>query len=293
MTNLVVGATGVVGGKICALLREQGASVRALVRSSSSPEAVERLRAAGVEIVVGDLKSPATLAGACHGVSTVFSTASAIGAPKEGDSFDSVDVGGMMHLIAASRDAGVTRIVYVSVLGVSGDFPLGRAKLECERALRESGVGYTILQPSVFMDSWLSAEMGFDYQSGTVTVFGDGTTRQGYIHSSDVARIAVSAASAAEAHNATLHLTGPDSLTSVDVVRAFEAASGRTFTTNFVPGEALAEQRAAATNPWEETFAGLMQRFAAGDPEQLQPLPGSVAPATRTVASYARELLGS
>ena len=62
VTNLVVGATGLVGQGICRLLVEQGRPVRALVRCTSDPEKVARLRELGAELAHGDLKDPASLA---------------------------------------------------------------------------------------------------------------------------------------------------------------------------------------------------------------------------------------
>jgi NAD(P)-dependent dehydrogenase (short-subunit alcohol dehydrogenase family) len=53
--NLIVGATGMLGGEICRLLAEQGSAVRVLVRESSNPEKVDRLRGLGAEVVRGDL----------------------------------------------------------------------------------------------------------------------------------------------------------------------------------------------------------------------------------------------
>jgi uncharacterized protein YbjT (DUF2867 family) len=291
MTDVVVGATGVVGGRICQLLLEQGRPVRALVRATSSSEAVERLRTLGAEIVVGDLKSRASLEQALAGSHTVFSTASAIGAPKEGDSFETVDLEGMRTLIDVARAAGTQRIVYVSVLGIADDFPMGRAKRGVEEALRAGGVDYTIVQPSVFMDSWLAPEMGFDYHAGAVNIFGDGQARLGWVHSSDVARLAVAAAASPAARNATLHLTGPHALTPLEVVAEFEAATGRSFAVSHVPHEALAAQRAGAGNPWEETFAALMQRFAAGDPAQVTPLPAELDFPRTSVATFVRTLV--
>jgi uncharacterized protein YbjT (DUF2867 family) len=43
--NLIVGATGMLGGEICRLLGEQGKAVRGLVRATSNPEKVARLKA--------------------------------------------------------------------------------------------------------------------------------------------------------------------------------------------------------------------------------------------------------
>ena len=53
--NLVVGATGDLGGEICRRAAERGRRLRALVRSGSDPVRVEQLRGLGAEIVVGEL----------------------------------------------------------------------------------------------------------------------------------------------------------------------------------------------------------------------------------------------
>ena len=89
--NLIAGATGTLGAEVCRLLAEQGQAVRALVRSTSAPEKVARLKGVGAEPVVGDLKERASLDAACRGVSAVLSTASSTHSRQEGDSIDSVD----------------------------------------------------------------------------------------------------------------------------------------------------------------------------------------------------------
>ena len=105
--NLVVGATGLLGGEICARLANAGKPVRALVRSSSSPEKIEALQRQGIEIVEGDLRSPGSLDLACHGVATVFSTATAIQSQQEGNTLDRVDREGQANLTeAAGRFCG-------------------------------------------------------------------------------------------------------------------------------------------------------------------------------------------
>jgi len=60
------------GGEICRLLAERGSAVRALVRDSSNPERIERLRNLGAEVVRGDLKDRASLETACRGARAVF-----------------------------------------------------------------------------------------------------------------------------------------------------------------------------------------------------------------------------
>ena len=70
---LVVGATGLVGSEVCHRLMRRGETVRALVRMTSSKEKVEALQSYGVELCVGDLKDPQSIAAACRGVNAVIS----------------------------------------------------------------------------------------------------------------------------------------------------------------------------------------------------------------------------
>lgn len=67
----VAGATGFLGGEISRRLVERGEAVRGLVRITSDPGSVERLRAVGVECVIGDVRDRASLDRACRGIDTV------------------------------------------------------------------------------------------------------------------------------------------------------------------------------------------------------------------------------
>jgi uncharacterized protein YbjT (DUF2867 family) len=73
---LVVGATGLLGTRICERLRAEGQCVRALVRRTSNPDKVNALRSLGYELATGDLKNPPQIHGACEGISALISTAS-------------------------------------------------------------------------------------------------------------------------------------------------------------------------------------------------------------------------
>ncbi|HJV09277.1 MAG TPA: NmrA family NAD(P)-binding protein, partial [Acidimicrobiales bacterium] len=77
MSTLVVGSTGLLGSRVCKELAAQGKPVAALVRNAGDDAKVGALRAAGVELVEGDLKDPASLERACQGRTAVISTASA------------------------------------------------------------------------------------------------------------------------------------------------------------------------------------------------------------------------
>jgi len=101
MSILVVGATGLVGGQVAQKLRRQGESVRALVRGGDAHPKVQPLRAAGMEIVDGDLTVPETLALACRGIATVVTTATSMPTGAN-DGLRRVDLDGTLALIEAN-----------------------------------------------------------------------------------------------------------------------------------------------------------------------------------------------
>lgn len=264
--NLVVGATGVLGGEICFRLAKAGKPVRGLVRSTSSPDRVETLRAAGVELATGDLTDRASLDSACRGVRTVYSTATAIQSRQEGNTLDRVDREGQANLVDAARKANVRRFVFVSFRGRSGlDFPLQAAKRATAERLKASGMPYTIVEASVFMEIWLSPHLGFDHANGRARVFGSGDQKISWVSYKDVAALAIAAAESPAGENQVIEVGGPEALSPREVVRIFEERSGRRFEIEQVPEAALREMKANASNPIEDTFAGLMLFTAGGD----------------------------
>lgn len=264
--NLIIGATGFLGGEICRRLRKQNQPVRALVRSSSDPAKKEALQAIGAELVTGDLKDPASLAAACADVTAVISTATAIVSRQEGDSLQTVDRDGQLNLIAAAQNAGVEQFVFVSVSGgLPANNPLVEAKRAVEQRLQASGMRYTILRPTNFMEVWLSPIVGFDAANASAVVYGSGDNKISWIALGDVAQFAVDSLTNSAAQNAVLELGGPAAFSPLEVIALYEAASGRTFAVQSVPEEALQAQLATATDPIQQSFAALMLATARGD----------------------------
>lgn len=84
--NLVVGATGTLGGRVTRGLLAAGEEVRILVRQDSPSTELAQiglatpaaaLIEAGAQPFLGDLRDAASLEAACAGVNTVFTTATA------------------------------------------------------------------------------------------------------------------------------------------------------------------------------------------------------------------------
>lgn len=256
---LVAGATGKLGSEIVRRLRAKGEEVRGLVRTTSAPENVSRLKALGAETVTGNLRERASLDQACSGVTTVISTVTIIGTAQPGDTFEDTDAAGTMSLIDAAKSAGAERFIFVSFDSARfPETPLTAAKRSVEKHLRESGIGYTILQPALFMEAWLGPMLFGDPSTGQVKIFGEGEGRIPYISAADVAEIAVRSVTAPSARNATITFGGPEGVTQKQAVALFEEAEGKPMTVTAVPEEALEAKWQAAENPFEKTFAGLM-----------------------------------
>jgi uncharacterized protein YbjT (DUF2867 family) len=267
MKTLVVGATGLLGPEICQRLTAAGQQVRALVRSTADESKRKVLQELGVELVDGDLKDAASLARACTGVQAVISTASSTLSRQAGDSIETVDHRGQLALVEAARRAEVERFVFVSFRENRDiQFPLTAAKRAVERALASSGMAYTVLQASYFMEVWLTPALGFDAAHGKARLYGDGNQPISWISYRDVARAAAAAVIEGTGRNMVVELGGPQALTPREVVRMFEAAGAGEITTESIPTAALENQLETATDPLEQSFAGLMLQYAAGDP---------------------------
>lgn len=261
----VAGATGFLGGEICRRLIERGHSVRGLVRSTSEPQSIERLRNLGVECVEGDVRDRASLDRACAGVRTVVSTVTTTRSRQPGDSVEATDQAGQINLVDAARDAGVERFVYVSYSRqLDDEGPLTHAKRAVEQHLIESGMTYVILRPSYFMEVWLSPAVGFDYSSRQATIYGDGGRKISFISLRDVAEFATQCA-VATGGSESIELGGPEAVAPLQVVRIFEEIGATNFAVQPVPEEALRAQFAAATDSLQKSFAGLMLDYARGD----------------------------
>ena len=290
--NLVVSATGTLGGEICSRLAQAGKPVRGLVRTSSDPAKIEALRNQGVEIATGDLTDPASLDAACRGVDTVYSTATAIQSRQEGNTLERVDREGQANLVEAARKAGVGRFVFISFRGTNDfDFPLQAAKRATAGLLRESGIPWTVIEASVFMEIWLGPHLGFDAANGKARVFCSGEEKISWVSYHDVAALAIAAAESPEGANRTIEVGGPEALTHHEVIRIFEERSGRKFEVEHVPEEALEAMKANATNPVEETFAGLMLFVGRGDEIDMQPTLKRYPRRLTSVREYADRIL--
>jgi len=266
--------------------------VRGLIRPTSDPGVVDRLRALGVETVVGDVRDRASLDAACRGARIVVSTVTTTRARQPGASIEATAEPGQLNIVDAARDAGVERFVFVSYSRqLDDDGPLTRAKRTVEERLRESGMTWTILRPSYFMEVWLSPNVGFDFNQRKATLYGDGERKISFISLGDVAEFAVRAVQTGEPANTAIELGGPDAFSPLEVVRIFEETCSQPFEVQHVPENALRDQFAAATDSLSKSFTGLMIDYAHGDEIPMQETLAQIPVELTSVRDYARSVL--
>jgi len=250
---LVVGATGQLGTAVVRQLVARGRRVRALVRPSSDHA---HLRISGVELAIGDLRDRASLDRACLGATEVIATANAV-IPRGRASFEAVEGQGYANLIAASGVAGVRRFVFMSVPVTPHDeqVPTFRLKRRIERRLLDSGLPYTIVRGSLFMDDWLAligssiplrgAEAAtlrrpfwfsrlflgavgtMVERRGLALVPGSGRARHAFVALEDVAAFLVGAIGLPSARDTILEVGGPEVLSWDEAVAVFARVLGR------------------------------------------------------------------
>lgn len=252
---LIVGATGLLGQATALPLLNQGHSVRALVRDRAKAKDLQR---AGAEIFIGDLTDPRSLELACKGVRRVFACAhSLLGRGSQASA--QVDHVGHSALVAAARDAKVEHFVYASALGAREDHPIDffRTKFEIEAVVKGSGMGYTILRPSAFMEAHVHRFNGqMLLEKGFCVVIGPGTKPRNFVAVRDVASFAVQALSTDDLNGRTLEIGGPDNLGNRDIAAMYQvrAHKGRIHHVSVAAAKVLA----AMVRPFHEGIARVL-----------------------------------
>ncbi|WP_029114562.1 SDR family oxidoreductase [Mycobacterium sp. URHB0044] len=221
-TVLITGATGTVSTALLNALEGAKLDLRALVRDESTADGVRERNA---ELVVGDLDDPRSLPPAFDGVQDVWLlTPNGPRAPENN-----------MNAVWAARQAGVERIVRLSVVGAAHTAPnrSGRLHALSDREIQECGMRWTILRPHWFMQNLLN-EAADIAATGTFSL-NMASARIGMIDVRDIAECAalVLLDDPDRHHGQTYTLTGPQSLTFDEVADHTSLALGRSI--SYVP----------------------------------------------------------
>ena len=234
-TVAVAGGSGFIGRAIVRRLAQIPATrVRLLTRDAE--RARGRLEApANVEFVHADVVNRDSLEPALAGASAIVSAVQFDGYPIEnprrGLTFERIDYGGTVALLDAAKNAGVSHFIYIS--GAAADEnssqPGFRAKGRAERAIRESGLSYTIFRPSLVYgpgDRVMNMLVNALSISPVMPVPGTGQQKVQPVLVDDVAAC-VALALGGRGRNGTFDVGGPVLMTFDDLIRLVMDITGR------------------------------------------------------------------
>lgn len=164
-TVLVTGATGQQGSALARQLRQRGHRVIAFVRNPGSPIAMD-LKATGADLAVGDFEDMDSIVRAASGVDAMYAMAT----PFEGGMEAEIRHG--MNLVDAARLAGVQHFVYSSVAGADRltGIPHFDSKHRVELHVRRSGLPWTIVGPTFFMENFTSPMFEKGLRAGSLAL---------------------------------------------------------------------------------------------------------------------------
>jgi uncharacterized protein YbjT (DUF2867 family) len=227
---LVTGATGSIGRHLLTRLRQRRVPFLALVRSQ------ERGRELDCDFTVGDFDDPGSIARALRGVDRLFLNAGGA-VPAHGDQ---PMIRQQEAAIDAAVAAGVSQVVKVSVLGARAGGRLATgAHWRIEEHLRASGLAWSVLRPSGFMQNFLTGAGSLTIDGRLIDGYGGG--KVAYIDCYDIAACAAALLTGSGRPAEGFDLTGPEPLTCADITEKLSAALRRTVGhVTLTPGELAA-----------------------------------------------------
>ena len=211
---LITGGTGKVGQELVRQLSKVGVSARVLVRTETSAGSIRDL---GLDAVLGDLTDPRSVREALRGVEKAF-----LLAPPSQTETDL-----KCRFIAAAKEAGVRQVVMVTAAGNTHYSPVFQARqhARAEDCLKTSGLHFAIVQPTFFMQNFITQAEGIQSQGAVYGNFGDGQIS--FVDTRDIAAVAGCCLTEDGHDRETYVLTGPEGLTHRMVVEKLSAALGR------------------------------------------------------------------
>jgi uncharacterized protein YbjT (DUF2867 family) len=233
---VVAGGTGLLGTRLVPLLASQDLAVRVLTRD---PDRAEHLIGPGVEAVRGDVRDPGSVCQALRGASTVVSAVHGFAGPGH-VSPASVDRDGNANLISVAAREGADFIL-VSVVGASPTHPIGlfQAKYAADETLRASGIAWTIVRATAFMETWATIVSQPLHSSGKILIFGRGDNPINFVSAADVAALLGHTVTSRSLRGEVLPLGGPVNLTFNQFAVTLQQTTGRRGTIRHIPRPAL------------------------------------------------------
>ncbi|WP_158829844.1 SDR family oxidoreductase [Mucilaginibacter lacusdianchii] len=244
---LVTGATSVIGQKLCQLLAENKKAFRAMCRKEDQ---LEKLRKQGIDAVLGNFEDTDSLRSAMKGCTSLF----LVSPPNENQ------LECETKAINVAKQEQIAYIVRVSAsdANLRSSVPWAKAHAHIDHHLRASGIAWTILKPTAFMQNFLTLtkpiSKGFLPQVG-------GKGLVGYIDAQDIGRVAYHVLTEAHHKRATYYLNGPEVLDMKEIASQISNAVGKKIRYINLPSFAFRVLlRASGASRWLAN--GLIEQYA-------------------------------
>lgn len=255
---LVIGANGNIGSQLVKQLLAQGEKVRVLVRDAKKAgDAFGK----NVEVATGDISNAGSLDKAFQGVKAAFVLTAGDAILDEKNAF------------TAAKKAGVGHVVKLSVAGAGVGDPIRLADMhgQSEAALAQSGVSWSVLQPTMFMSNTLSGAHSIKGEGKMYGSFKNG--RIPMIDTADIAACAAAILRNPRGHEGkAYYITGPEGLTQAQVAEKIGKVAGRSVSYIDIPSSALVENMKKMGMPaWLAEDFGKMSDWLATD-QAAQPM---------------------
>jgi uncharacterized protein YbjT (DUF2867 family) len=268
---VVVGASGTLGRLLVARLGVRGEAVRAVARHldrSSLPDDVD-----GLEL---DITSAEGAAAAVRGARVIVSAITGFASPE---GVEGIDAEGNRHLAQAAAAEGVEHFVLLSVARAAADhpIPLFRAKWAAEQALQASGVPWTIVRPTAYLETWLGLVGAPLVTQGKTMVFGSGRNPINFVSARDVAAVVERVIVDPGYLGRVVDIPGPENLTLEELATVAGSAAGRRGRVSHLPRVAM-RVLSIALRPVDATRAGQIATALVMDTRSM-----AVDPATRSI----------
>jgi uncharacterized protein YbjT (DUF2867 family) len=202
---LVIGATGMMAQPVAHCLKESGFGVRILTRDIHK---ARKLFSSDFEILVGDPKDPTSLEDALRGCSGVHISLSPDAEQQVAE-----------NVAKLAPRAGIERITYISGATVAEEnrwFPMVNGKFLAEKALRESGIPYTILCPT-----WVMNGLPMFVNQGKAAILGKQPCPYHWVAAEDIARMVVTAYGLGDAATNRFIVHGPEAILMKDALSRY------------------------------------------------------------------------
>jgi uncharacterized protein YbjT (DUF2867 family) len=248
---LVAGGTGTLGTLVVQRLSERGLGVRVLTRDPARaahlPDTVQTL--------TGDLQDPSAVAEAVRGCDTVVSAVHGFVGPGK-PSPEAIDRDANRALIQAAVTAGVQHLMLVSVLGAAPDHPMSlhRAKYSAEQALQTSGLSWTVIRPTAYLETWIAIIGAKLASNSQALVFGPGRNPINFVSAADVAAAVDLGVHDQSLRGQVVEVAGPENLTFTQLADRLITASGQPGRIRHIPLPMLRAMSILA-RPLSPTFA--------------------------------------